>query len=184
MLLRNSPARWGGVAQLFHWSTALIVFGLMGLGWVMVYWPLGPTQFALYAWHKSFGITVLALVILRLLWRAVTADPARPPGMPRWEARLAALTHALLYALLALMCVSGYVLNSATNFPLSVFGWLSLPNVTGGENEGLAYLAGRVHLLAFWALAATAALHVAAALRHHFLLGDPVLRRMLPGGRR
>lgn len=169
--------------QLLHWSTAVIVFGLMALGWVMVYWPLGPTQFALYGWHKSFGVIVLALVALRLLWRAVSPGPDPLPATPAWEVQAAWLTHMALYLLLVVMCISGYVLNSATNFPLSLFGWFSLPNVTGGENEAVAWIAGRVHLAAFWALAAVSLAHAAAALRHHFILRDTVLRRMLPGRR-
>lgn len=177
----NTPQRWGLIAQLLHWLIALAVFGLFALGWVMVNYPISPTKFELYSLHKSLGITVLLAVVLRLIWRAVNPTPTLA-AQPAWERRAATATHWTLYALLMLMPLSGYVINSAANFPMLVWGVLPLPNVTG-ENEGLQELAERVHLTLFWLLAVLVVLHVAAALRHHFLLKDDVLRRMLPGTR-
>jgi len=179
MQWRNTAQRWGLPAQLFHWLIALAVFALFVLGWVMVSYRMSPTKFQLYSLHKSLGLTVLLLVVLRLAWRAFNVTPAPPTGSPRWERRAATLTHWLLYALLLAMPLSGYLINSAANFPLVVWGVLPLPNLTG-ENEQLQAWAEAAHLAMFWLLAGLIVLHVAAALRHHWLLKDDVLRRMLP----
>jgi len=180
MRLRNTVDAWGGVAQGLHWLVAVLVLGMMVLGWVMVYWPQTPLKFELYSWHKSFGVTVFSLMLLRLGWRALNPVPALPAGMPRREARAAQTAHVLLYVALFVMPISGYVLNSATNFPLSVFGWFTIPNIVP-EDEATAVWAGWAHLAVFWLIATLLVLHIGGALRHHFVLRDGVLRRMLPG---
>ena len=180
MQWRNNETRWGAIAQLLHWLIALAVVSQMVLGWVMVSWRLSPTKFELYAIHKSLGITLLLLVLIRLAWRAWNVTPQAPAQSPRWETRAAAVTHALLYLLLLALPVSGYLINSASNFPLVVWGFLPLPNLTD-ENEVLQVVSEYVHLTLFWILATLVVLHMAAALRHHWVLKDAVLRRMLPG---
>jgi len=180
MQWRNSAARWGAIAQLLHWLIALAVIGQMALGWVMVSWRLSPTKFELYALHKSIGITVLLLVLIRLGWRLFNVTPAPPAASPRWEVRAARATHALLYLLLLALPVTGYLINSASNFPLVVWGVLPVPNVTD-ENESLQTVAEYAHLALFCVLAVLVLVHVAAALRHHWVLNDTALRRMLPG---
>jgi cytochrome b561 len=176
---RNSDQRWGAIARLLHWLIALAVIGQMALGWVMVGWRLSPEKFELYALHKSLGITLLLLMLIRLAWRFLNVTPRLPPGAPRWEARAASATHALLYLLLLALPVSGYVINSASQFPLMVWGVLPLPNLTG-ESEPLQIAAEYFHLAMFWVLALLVLLHVSAALRHHWVLKDTVLVRMLP----
>ncbi|HEX5515458.1 MAG TPA: cytochrome b [Gammaproteobacteria bacterium] len=183
MQWRNTPQRWGMIAQLLHWLIALAVFAQIALGWIMIYWRLSPTKFQLYSLHKSLGVTLLLLVVIRLLWRLGNPAPPLPAGTPSWERRTAFLTHELLYVLLIALPVSGYLINSATNFPLVVWGVLPLPNITG-ENKALEELAEALHLALFWLLALLLLLHIAAALRHHWLLQDDVLRRMLPARRR
>lgn len=183
MQWRNDPLRWGVIAQLLHWLIALAIIGQMTLGWIMVSWKLSPTKFELYAVHKSLGITLLALVLLRLVWRLVNVTPEAPAASPRWEARAALASHTLLYLLLIAMPVTGYLINSASNFPLMVWGVVPVPNVTG-ESESLQIVTEYVHLTMFWVLATLVLVHVAAALRHHWVLKDTVLRRMLPAGRR
>jgi len=183
MQWRNNEARWGAIAQLLHWLIALAVAGQMVLGWVMVSLRLSSTKFELYAIHKSLGITLLLLVLIRLAWRLWNVTPPAPPGSPRWEARAAGATHALLYVLLFALPVSGYLINSASNFPLVIWGVLPLPNLTD-ENEPLQIVAEYLHLTLFWILATLVLLHAAAALRHHWVLKDTVLRRMLPAFRR
>jgi cytochrome b561 len=109
--------------------------------------------------------------------------PQAPARSPRWEIRAAGASHTLLYMLMLAMPLSGYLINSASNFPLMVWGVLPLPNLTG-ENEPLQLAAEYIHLVLFWTLATLVLLHAAAALRHHWALKDTVLRRMLPGFRR
>lgn len=176
---RNAINRWGSAAQLLHWLVALLVLGLIALGWIMVNYPISPTQFRLYALHKSVGICVLALIMLRLFWRLTDPPPSVVPGLGARERQLVLAVHGLLYALLAALTATGYLINSAANFPLSVFGLFTLPNVTG-EDAILKQLAQALHLWLFWLLAALLVLHIVGALRHHYILHDDTLRRMLP----
>src|SRR5688572_5767292 len=119
---RNSPARWGALAQTLHWTIALAVIGLVLVGLWMDELPNSPTKLKVYALHKSVGITVLVLVVLRLAWRLIDRRPPHPASMPPWERWLAAVTHGLLYLLLLVMPLSGWLYNSASNFPLRWFG--------------------------------------------------------------
>ena len=180
MQIRNSSSRWGAGAQLLHWLMALGIATAMGLGWVMVNLPMGALKFQLYAVHKSLGITLLALVMLRLLWRWLNTTPPLPGQLPRHERWLAHGAHRALYALMLLMPLSGYVINSAANFPLNVFGLVQIPNLTP-ESEALGEWASRIHLALFWGFVLVLAGHIGGALRHHFILRDDILRRMLPG---
>jgi len=181
--VKNTANRWGSGAQLLHWLMALGIVTSMVLGWLMVYLPNSALKFELYALHKSLGITLLALVFLRLAWRWVNITPPLPDHLPRHERILAKGTHQLLYALMLLMPLSGYVINSAANFPLNVFGLVQIPNLTP-ESATLQALASNLHLGVFWGFVVLLTLHIGGALRHHFVLRDNTLRRMLPGARR
>mgnify|MGYP002152392611 FL=1 len=183
MRIANTTSRWGAGAQLLHWLMAVGILTAMVLGWVMVSLPMGVTKFQLYALHKSLGITLLALALLRILWRWVSTVPPLPTEMPSYERALAKATHRLLYALMLLMPLSGYVINSAANFPLNVFGLVQIPNVTP-ESPFLEAIASNLHLSFFWAFAVLLLMHIGGALRHHFILGDATFSRMLPRLRR
>ena len=162
-----------------HWAMALLIFVLFALGWVAVGLPLSPLKLKLFYWHKSLGLLALALVALRVFWRLV--DPPPPPvgGLALWERGLARWAHLLLYVLMVLMPLSGWLVNSAANFPFKPFGLFSLPHLVQPD-KALQADFQRVHLIGFWLLAGLLVLHVAAALRHHFVKRNPVLRRMLP----
>lgn len=177
--VRNTTTFWGAGAQLLHWLMAAGIATSMLLGWIMVNLPAGSMQFRLYALHKSLGITLLALVLLRLIWRWINVTPPLPETLPRHEQWLAKAGHRALYALMLLMPVSGYVINSAANFPLNVFGLVQIPNLTPA-NETLGEWASTLHLALFWGFVAVLTAHIGGALRHHFVLRDNILRRMLP----
>lgn len=183
MRIRNTEQHWGLLAQGLHWLIAVLVVVMAGLGWYMTTLDISPTMFELYALHKSIGVTVLALVILRLLWRAANPTPSLPAHMKPVERRLAHATHGLLYLILIAMPISGYVINSAADFPLTVFGLFTIPNLIA-ENESVQAIAGAVHGTLIWVLVAVLLLHVAGALKHHFVDRDDVLRRMIPGAER
>jgi len=176
---RSTTQRWGVIAKAFHWLVALGIFALAGIGLYMVDMPLGMAQLRLFLLHKALGVTVLALVVLRLLWRLIDRHPRYPADMPRWQVGAAHASHALLYLLLLLIPISGWVYNSASGFPLPWFGLLQLPALAP-VSKPLARVALDVHETAFWVLAALLLLHVAAALDHHFRHRDTVLLRMLP----
>jgi cytochrome b561 len=182
MGLRNSATRWGVTAQTLHWGMATLILGMFGLGWVAASWPLSKTKLQLFFWHKSIGMLLLALVALRALWRSLDPAPPLPSTMTRLEVWLAQASHLALYGLMAAIPLSGWVINSAANFPFQVFGLFPLPAVVE-PSKATQQLAAAIHLGLFWALAALLTVHVAAALRHHFWLRDDILRRMLPTGR-
>ncbi len=177
---RNAPTRWGHTAVGLHWLSALMIFALMVLGWVAVSWRLSPTKIELFVWHKSLGLTVLALTALRVAWRLLDPRPAFPASMRAWERRLAGVSHLALYLILLLMPLSGWIINSAANFPLKWFWVLPVPSLVG-PSKGVQHGAEAVHLALFWLLAVALSLHVAAALKHHFRDRDGVLTGMLPG---
>lgn len=179
MQWRNTTERWGSVAKLLHWSIALAVLAMIGLGWWAKRLPYGPLKVDVFWVHKSLGMCILAAMVLRLIWRLANPAPPLPDTLRPWERWAAHWTHWGLYGLLIAMPVSGWVINSAANFPLSVFGWFTVPAITGPD-EGLKQLAANVHWLLSWLIIATVTLHVGAALKHHFVLRDNVLRRMLP----
>ncbi|MBW8074127.1 MULTISPECIES: cytochrome b/b6 domain-containing protein [Metallibacterium] len=176
---RSTHAHWGVLAKTFHWLVALGIFALAAIGLYMVGMPLGLAKLKMYLLHKALGITVLALVLLRLLWRLFDRHPRYPPGMPRWQMGVAHASHALLYLLLLAVPISGWVYNSASGFPLPWFGLVDLPAIAP-VSKPLAHLALTVHETAFWTLAALVLLHAAAAIEHHVRQRDAVLARMLP----
>lgn len=182
MPLRNTPETWGAVHKALHWLIALAVLALLVVGWIMDEMPNSPRKIEVYALHKSFGITVLALMLVRLAWRRANPRPALPPTMKRWERTLAGVVHGGLYVVLVAMPLSGWLYNSASNFGLKWFGLVAIPPLSGPDKE-LKYLAEDVHGALAWAIVALVVLHVAGALKHHFVDRDDVLRRMLPGRR-
>lgn len=179
MRFRNDSLNWGATAKAFHWSIATLIFAQLVLGWLAVSWPLTPTKLYLFIWHKSLGIIILLLVIMRLAWRLFNPRPPFPAGMPNWEQRLAEIVHVMLYAVLIFLPLSGWLLNSAAGVPFKIFGWLRLPALVAPSRPLTGTLIG-VHILLGWALICLLVIHILAALRHHWLKRDVTLVRMLP----
>src|SRR5690348_9851871 len=182
-MLRNTDARWGSVAQAFHWLIAALIVVQGAIGLTMVELGTTPTKVRVFALHKSIGLTVLALVLLRLAWRLTQRAPREVP-MPAWQRAAARLSHFLLYVLILALPFSGWLFNSAANFPLEWFGLFHVPSLTRGLDPVLKAFALRAHVVLFWVLFAIVAIHVAAALWHHYRQRDDVLLRMLPSRRR
>jgi cytochrome b561 len=180
MTLRNTPRRWGAIAQLLHWLIVVLIIMQVTLAVMADDLPAGVRKIALLARHKSIGITILMLVIVRLLWRWANPTPELPRTLRPYEMTLARVTHALLYVLLILIPLSGWMMSSARGFPVSWFGLFTLPDLVP-KNRPLYNTLVTAHVtLAWWVLGAVLVLHVAAALKHHFWLRDDTLRRMLP----
>lgn len=179
MKLRDTHERWGVVTRWLHWSMAGLILALIALGWLARLAPLTPEKITLFYWHKSLGLLVLALVLIRLGWRAGNRPPPLPEGLPRWEAPLARATHGALYLLMLLMPISGWLLNSAAGIPFRIFWTVPLPAIASAS-AALEHAFSLLHLASFSALAVLLLGHVAAALRHHFLLHNAILVRMLP----
>jgi cytochrome b561 len=176
---RQALARYSGIVILQHWVSAALIVTLFGLGWRMVSLPLSPSKFELYARHKSLGLVVLALSVVRLLWRVGSPIPALVDG-PVWQRRAAAGTHWLLYALLFALPLSGWLFNSFAGFPLSLYSLVNLPPLATPE-PALKESARLAHVWLGYLLLALLAIHAAAALHHQFVKRDGTLSRMLPG---
>lgn len=181
MQVRNDGQRYGALAQLFHWTIAALVVVMFAVGGYMTDLPLGPDKIEVYNLHKSLGVVILALMALRLIWRFVSPAPPLPAGMPGHERAAAAASHALLYLLILAQPTIGILHSNAANFPVVVFGLFTLPPLAG-PSEALKAALETAHFWVAWAILGLVCIHVAAALRHHFLLKDDILRRMLPGG--
>lgn len=184
-MIRNDQRRYGAVAQTLHWMIAGLIVVMFGLGWYMEDLPLGQRKFELYQLHKSLGLTIFALALVRVGWRAFNPPPPLPATMARWERRAARVSHTLLYGMLFVQPLVGFLQSNAANFPIVVWDVLPVPAVLPPD-EALAETLIAVHGFGANVLLALVLVHAGAALRHHFWLKDDVLRRMLPlsrGGR-
>lgn len=179
MQLKNNQTRYGVVAQLFHWIIVVLIIVQFVLANRAGALPLGIAKIQVLAQHKSFGITILGLTLLRLIWRWLNPVPAEPSDMPRWQRIAARISHIGLYALLLITPVVGWLMSSARNFPVSWFGLATLPDFIAPSKAAYEVLHETHEALAM-TLFFLALLHIAAALKHHFIDKDDVLRRMLP----
>jgi len=177
LLWRNTAAQYGVISQILHWSIVALVVTQFVLGERAADMPVSMARLQTLATHKSIGITILGLMLLRLGWRLANPVPTLPPGRTRWLARW---THMAFYLLLLVIPVSGWLLSSASNLTVGYFRLFALPDLVAADQE----LAGRlkvVHESLNWVLAGIAVVHAGAALLHHFVWRDRVLARMLPG---
>jgi cytochrome b561 len=180
MKFRNHT-KWGAMAQFFHWVMVLAILGngLFGLLMDLAHSPMQKINWL--ALHKSIGLTVLALFLLRLAWRMADRRPPEEPA-PRWQQLTAHVVHGLLYVLIAAMPLSGWWFNSVSGKPLQWFKLFNLPALAE-KNDDIRHFAHGVHEYLFWFLLLVLVAHVGAALKHHVFDKDNVLRRMLPFAR-
>lgn len=182
MLIKNSASRYGLLAIVLHWVIALGVIGLFVLG----LWMDGLDYYDKYYReaphiHKSIGVLLISLVILRFIWRQINIQPAALPTHKTWEVVLAKVVHYVFYFILLCMLVSGYLITTAGGDSLDVFNWFSLPSLIDSV-PNLEDYAGEVHEILAFTLIGLVILHALAALKHHFLDKDSTLKRMLfPG---
>lgn len=172
--------RYTRTAMSLHWLIALMIIGLFAFGLYMVELPLSPQKLKYYSYHKWAGVTVFLLVLLRLLWRITHRPPELPAGMPRWQVKAAKAGHHLLYLLMVIVPLSGWLMSSAKGFQTVWFGVLPLPDLLS-KDAALGDALLWVHRLLNWLFMAVVAGHIAAALKHHFIDRDGTLARMWPG---
>lgn len=175
-MLKNSNTQYGNLSVLFHWLSAIVVVGMFILGWWMLtltyydeWYRLGPW------WHKSIGIALFILTVLRLVWKKMNPSPVIE-GTPL-ERKGASLGHGLLYTLLFVVMISGYLISTADGSSISVFGWFDVPGYPLGINNQ-EDIAGQVHWYAALALIIFAAGHALMALKHHIVNKDNTLKKM------
>jgi cytochrome b561 len=179
MPITSASSRYSAVAQAFHWIIAALIVTQFTLAWMAADLPLGAHKLGLLARHKSFGMTVLMLAVLRLTWRLFHPAPALPSGMSKVERRLAKITHIAFYVLLFAMPLTGWLMSSAKKYSVSWFGLFTWPNLIGKNENAFDWLR-LTHGLLSNVLFALAILHILAALKNHFCNKDDVLVRMLP----
>ena len=179
MALRNTDATYGSAAKWFHWLIFALIAVLLTVGFIMTDLENGPDKFKMYGMHKAFGICVLGLVFLRLVWKLINTSPALPDTLNRLQKMAARGLHWILYGLMFAMPLSGWAMSSAAGFPVSVFGLFTLPNLVSPDKALLEALK-EVHETIAYAIIVLVSLHIIAALMHHFHYKDNVLRRMLP----
>lgn len=184
---RTSTTRYSRIAMALHWILAIALIAIFGVGVYMADLPFSPQRLKLYNWHKWAGVCILFLSVLRLLWRLTHTPPALPgkvvAAMPGWQTAAYHATHGLLYALFFIVPLVGWAYSSATGFSIVLFGVLPLPDFVPAD-KALAELIKPWHEITAFAMAALATMHVAAALKHHFVDRDGLLQRMLPATNR
>ena len=173
------PAPYTAVAIALHWLMALLLVGMLAVGFYMVDLPVSPWKLKIYSWHKWTGVTLFVLVSVRLVWRL----SHRPPDLPRTMSALARLVthsgHWLLYGLMFAIPVSGWLMSSAKGFQTVYLGVLPIPDLVG-KNKVLGDLLLRVHQTLNLLFVATLLCHVGMVLKGHWVDKRPILRRMLP----
>ncbi len=175
----NAPHAYGSIARAFHWLIALLLVLQIPLAFYMVDQPLGPDKLGNYATHKSIGLLIFAATALRLAWRLTHPAPRLPGGIPGWQRLVARITQVLLYALMFLMPLTGLLRSQAANFPVSFFGLFTVPTIVGVNAEFSKGMAA-AHEMQGTILLTLISAHALAALHHHFVRKDAVLRTMLP----
>ena len=179
MPLKNSETEYGTVTKTLHWTIALIVLCLLPVGLFMDDLPLGALKLNVYNLHKSFGITVLTLIICRICWHIVSHRPNAVETLKPWEKTGAAVVHYSLYILLIAMPLTGWLMSSAAGRPVHFFDLFILPDLVA-QDKALSKTFRELHGDIGWIIIAVVSLHIAAALKHYFIDKDIVLKRMLP----
>ncbi len=182
MRFANTAQRYGAVAIALHWLMAGLLLALVALGLYMVTLPdagFDRKKITLILVHKEYGILALALAALRLAWRVGNVLPALVEHLPDWQKVIARFVHLCFYGLMFALPVSGWLMSSAAAIPVYCFG-VSLPDFIGPDDHSFRALIA-IHKWLSYALIGCILLHAGAALRHHFMLKDDTLKKMLPG---
>ena len=182
MSFRNTTRSWGALSKALHWIVVILIITQWIIAERADALPNGLAKLEALAWHKSFGMTIFMLAALRLLWRLVNPTPDLTAETKPWERMLAKVSHVLLYALIFAMPLTGWMMSSAKNFPVSWFKLFQFPDLVA-PSEATFQRMHDLHGLLFATLVVVALLHIAGALKHHFIDKNDVLKRMLPFGR-
>ncbi|MEM6512123.1 MAG: cytochrome b [Pseudomonadota bacterium] len=172
-------SNWHPVSKLFHWVMAIGIFYQLWLGWRAEELPFSPAKLDLFITHKSIGILLLLLVALRLAFRFRAGVPPHTNTVTAIEKRAADVGHWVLYGLMMAVPVSGWIVSDTSRIPFRLFKRLDVPDLMAAD-KAISEAAANVHMLLTTGLAAVLVIHVLAALRHHFLLKNHTLKRMLP----
>ncbi len=177
MQFKNTTERYGLISKLLHWVIALGVMGMLIVGALLG--RLADYTQAVYGWHKSSGMTILALMIIFMVWSSRNIKPPYPKSMPDHQLFLAKVVRYLLYITVTAMCLSGWVFSTAKDKAPVIWGWFTLPAPFVPLSQTLGHNIKQVHVYLAWTILGLLILHVMGALYHHFIRKDSVLKRML-----
>jgi cytochrome b561 len=181
MNFRNTNRSWGVFSKTLHWVIVLLIIYQWYLGMHALSLGNSPAKISVFALHKSIGMTVFMLAIVRLVWRWANPVPSLDGVTKGWERLAAGFSHVALYGLIFLMPITGLLMSSARNFPVSWFGLFQWPDFVQPDEELFKQFQW-LHRHLFQALVCIAVLHILGALKHHFIDRNDVLKRMLPFG--
>src|ERR1700682_3158940 len=172
--------RYTRTAVLLHWLVAMAVLGQIGFGWYLQQIARGtPDRTVFVNFHKSTGMVIAVLILIRIAWRLTHKPPPLPASMPLWERRAARVNHTLLYACMLIMPLAGYTASNFSKFGVKFFNAVLLPPWGIDDRRLYAFFNG-LHIITSYVLVALIALHLLAVLRHTVLPRHGILRRMLP----
>lgn len=192
MALKNTSTGWGWLARLLHWTIAILMIGLLGVGFYMANFEKDLIKvYNLTQQHKSFGFTVFVLAVIRVIWRFSNRQtPKLPEAMPRWQVLASEASHWVLYILMFALPISGWLMSSASPFnddehfftiKNMVFGLFEMPDPFYPGDQALTDFFHTIHMGCGFLLAGVLAIHTGAALKHHLFEKDRILMRMIIG---
>ncbi|MGL5720290.1 MAG: cytochrome b [Alphaproteobacteria bacterium] len=176
-MISNTLDQWGLVSKLFHWVMGVLLISMLGAGLWMEQLPPSDMKWFVYGIHKSTGLMLLLVVVLRLGWRLMHKIPAYPTDMPCYQKSLSSLTVWALYGLMFAMPVTGFVMSAFGGHPVPFFGLFTISAVAEGPTA-IGSLSHQLHTVLGWSFVALLVLHVLGALYHHWIRRDALLRRM------
>lgn len=179
MALLNTKKEWGSLSKIFHWTMGILIIGMLAMGLIMEGMDFSPFKIQLYAVHKAIGMIIFAFVALRILWMAFSKRPKELDSYTFAEQYLSRIIHMLLYIGMIGMPLSGWLMSSASNFPISIFGFFTVPQLIA-PNEEINQLMKQIHTACAYSLIGAVGLHIIGALKHQFIDKDITVTRMLP----
>lgn len=180
MTLRNTHERYGSVSKFFHWFIFILITLQLVVGFSMDKIGNRFIQGNFYTLHESVGLLILFSMIFFILWSLINPKPLWPDSMRRWERIAANFVRISFYILLLVMPLSGWIMTTASGHPPKFFWIVSLPMLGIAKSKSLDDIALGVHNIIVWFILVLLLIHILAALRHHFILKDTILRRILP----
>lgn len=171
-----TPRNFDALTRFFHWSMAFFIISLLIVGFYMTDLEPSPFKLEIYTWHKSFGFLLIPLLFFRIIWRLMTTDPKFEGDRILYF--LSRINILFLYALMMTITLSGFIMSDTGGYGVNLFGILPLPFLFE-KNPELAMIARMIHGYGVYIISGLIALHVCAALFHHFILGDRTLKKML-----
>ncbi len=178
-MLKNTPTTIGLVARLLHWVMSILIISIIAVGFYMTDLPNSEDKWYIFGMHKSIGVLILALVVFRIIWRLVNLWPGPSKEIPKWQEFAANADIFLLYCMMLIMPLSGFLGSLIGGYDVSFFGLFTIKAIA--HNKELSGYFWDLHNFVPWLLVAAIAVHFLAAMYHHFIMKDNVLGRMWRG---